>query len=324
MALDRYLYLLRTYRWLASAWRLAGVPQYRIDRPIFLLGTQGGGLSLLSRMLRRHPLTISTAGNCDYWTSSDEMANTFGLLLPPEFTGLRYKAPHHPVYTPPRSWTYACDELIGAYRKSRLDASPRLASELTKAIRFAALLYAKDKSHFRFVDKSQTTTVRLGLFYECLHDCDPRFILVARDPYVAIYRAATGKAGDMQRLSGQLSLAERVRVCTEHYMNSMRAVFQDSDNDHIAVHSLRLEDLLREPERSVREVCDFVDLEFNDQMLPRPEHRLPWGSRFRDRWWPLRADVNAGYQHRIEQWMVREVNERGGDVVERLGYEVLD
>lgn len=324
MDIDRFAYTFRTYRWLLQSWRLPFVPALRIDRPIFLLGMQGGGLSLLSRILRRHRDAISVAGNAGYWTSSDEIANTFGLILPPEFAGLRFKAPPHPVLTAPRSWTYASQELIEQYRKTAVDATPRLEKRFKQAIRFAALLNARDRLRFRFVDKSQTNTVRLGLLNAVLRDCDPRFVLVTRDPYVSVYRAVNGKAGDIRRLSDRLSYEERVRICVEHYMNSMRAVFEDSESEGIPVHMVRFEDILNDPESSVRAVCDFVDLDFSEDMLPRPEHELPWGSRFKSRWWPLRTDVNAGYADKMEGWVIEEVNKHGRDLVSRLGYEVMD
>lgn len=75
---------------------------------------KGGGLTLLARMLRRHPQVVSVTGDHRYWSGADEMHTVFGPILPSELTGTRYKVPwpDHPVYKPPRSWTYACDELL--------------------------------------------------------------------------------------------------------------------------------------------------------------------------------------------------------------------
>jgi len=59
-----------------------------IDRPIFLLGVQGGGLTLVARMLRRHPYAVSVTGNSTYWAGPDEMQNVMGPYLPGELTGV--------------------------------------------------------------------------------------------------------------------------------------------------------------------------------------------------------------------------------------------
>ena len=106
-ALDRLVYTVRMMSWLGDPRGYREPPAYRIDRPVFLIGTQGGGLTLLSRMLRRHRDVISVAGNCRYWTSADELQNVYGPVLPAELTGLRYKAPRDPRLPAPRSWTYA-------------------------------------------------------------------------------------------------------------------------------------------------------------------------------------------------------------------------
>jgi len=323
MNVDRILYLIRTYSWLCKAWALPFTPEYKIQAPIFLLGTQGGGLTLLSRILRRHPSAISVAGNNDYWTSADELANAFGLFLPFEFAGLRYKAPSHPVLTAPRSWTYASKELLPQYRKTASDANNELKRKLIRAIRFAIMLHGNDKENCRFVDKSQSTTLRVGFFYELLKEYDPRFVLVTRNPYAAIYRAANGKAGDIRRLSNKLCYEERVRICTEHYMNSVRAVFEDAKLQGIPIHIVQFEQILEKPERTVRRVCEFVDLDFSRDMLPNPDHCFPLGSRFKGRWWPLRVDVNSAYIEAIEDWVIEKVNSIGEDLIYKLGYEVL-
>ena len=86
---ERCAYVARSFGWIAS-------PRYwfnyfragesvQIDRPVFLLGTQGGGLTLLSRMLRREGSLISGAGGPGYWTSADEIQNIYGCRLPLEF-----------------------------------------------------------------------------------------------------------------------------------------------------------------------------------------------------------------------------------------------
>lgn len=318
--LHRVIQAARSYSWLADPRRFSRCDSIPIDRPIFLLGTQGGGLTLLSRMLRRHPDVISCTGNHLYWTGADEMQNVFGRLLPQDFSGIRFKAPSHPKYPYPRSWSYACDELLSAYRRRAADAAPALRDGLLKAIRFAGRRHAPDPRRFRFLDKSQSYSVRLGLLAECLKECSPRFVLVARDPYASIYRAAIGRAREMDRLRGTLTFDQRLEVCAQHYANSMAAVFEDRDEMQVPVLVLRFEDLLADPHARLREVCEFVELEFYLDMLPSPKHRMPLGTRFLDRWHPVRPDVNDPYLEELSPAVVRTVNRTSGDWVERLGY----
>ena len=317
--LHRLIYTARTLSWLVDPRRFLRVPDYPIDRPIFLLGVQGGGLTLLSRMLRRHPDVISVAGNSAYWTAADEMQNVYGLVLPASLSGTRYKAPPHPVLTAPRSWTYAARDLYPLYRKDAADATGELRRALTWAIRFSALRHARDPRHYRFVDKSQTFTVRVGLIHALLAGHDPHFVLVPREPYVSVVRAADGRAGDMRRLRAALPLDERIDICAEHYGNSMRAALDDCDRYGVRLHILRFEDLLAAPEASLRAVCEFAGLDFRPDMLPAPSHTLPIGSRFLDRWYPLKPEINDRYAASLDAWTIDRVNHHCKDLLGRLG-----
>ena len=44
-----------------------------LDRPIFVLGMQGGGTTLVARCLLRHPSVVSMSGASDYWVATDEL-----------------------------------------------------------------------------------------------------------------------------------------------------------------------------------------------------------------------------------------------------------
>ena len=317
---QRALYLARTYRWLMDprAWRLGEAT--RLDRPIFLLGLQGGGLTLLSRMLRRHPLAIGAAGGPTYWTGADEIQNVYELLLPPALSGIRLKAPPHPDLPPPRSWTYATHALLPAYRGRSTDATPALRKALRRVIGGCALRHAPRPERARFVDKSQTYTVRLGLLHALLSDVDPKFVLVTRDPYASVLRAAEGKAGALRRLSSHRSLAERVALAAEHWANSMRCALSDADQLGLALHVLKFEDLLADPEAALRAVCQATELEFFPHMVPGADQSLPWGSRFEDRWFPVRKDVNRPYLSRLQPWVTERVEAEAGELIDRLGY----
>ena len=318
--LHRTAYILRTFSWVAHLHRLRDLDQATIDRPIFLLGTQGGGLTLLSRMLRRHSSVISAAGNHRYWTAADELQNVYGPVLPFELTGLRYKAPPHPTLSAPRSWTYAARDLYPLYRKRAEDASPKLRKALHRVIRFSALQHASDPQRCRFLDKSQSFCVRMGLLAKLLEGTNPRFVVVPRDPYVSVYRAAIGGAGDMKRLLKLLSYEERIDICAEHYGNSMRAILEDARELKLDLHVLPFEQLLAAPECSLRAVCHHVALDYSEDMLPASHHRLPLGSRFLDRWYPIRPEVNQRYEALLDKTSIDAVNRHCHDILEPLGY----
>jgi hypothetical protein len=314
------------YLWKRNNWMLdyrfwsgkfKGVP---IDRPIFLLGVQGGGLTLLSRMLRRHPEVVSVTGSHRYWSGADEMHTVFGPLLPAELTGTRYKVPvaDHPVYRPPRSWTYARDELLPYYRKTAEDATPEAKRALERVIGYCIKRYAGGK-RARFIDKSQVYTVRVALIRELLKEYHPKFVLVVNNPYAACYRAALGKAQDMKRLKERLSFKERLEICAQHWVNSIRCALEDRAEDMLIV---RFEDLLREPEATLRRICQHMELDFRPDMLPAPHHKIPFGSRFRDRWYPLSLKRALHYIEKANAEELEIVHNYCGVLAENFGYEM--
>lgn len=321
---ERIVYAGRMYGWMLQPsiwWRLKKkAPDRTIDRPIFILGTQGGGLTLLTRMLRRHGHVVSGAGGAEYWTAADEIQNIYGPALPADLAGARWKVPPHPHLPSRRSWTYGTKELLPAYRRTSADLIPEVAEALRRAIATSLHRHARGDPSARFLDKSQTYMLRVGLIAAALRDCDPQFVLMPREPYVSVRRAAIGKARDMADLKDRTPYEERIMLCAEHYGNCVRAVFEDCDAAGLPLHLVRFEDLLVEPELRLRELCESVGLEFRKDMLPAAHHRLPYGSRFRDRWYPVKSDVNAPYESQIDRTTIAAVNFHCGDVLDRLGY----
>lgn len=308
--LRRWLWRIHPKRWSAD---LDDVP---IDRPIFLLSVQGGGLTLITRMLRRHPDVVCVTGNHTYWAGPDEMQNVMGPMLPPALTGLQYKIPPHSQY-PERGWLYAIDDLLPLYRQTETDATPHLREQFRRAIRIALKIHGSCLYPARFIDKSQTFTVRVALINALLEDCEPRFILVTRNPYAVCYRAAMRKT-PLARLSR--SDKERLSLAGQHWANSFYCALRDFvtvEHSHI----VRFEDVLREPEEHIQTLCKFVDLDFSLSMLPAPDDTFPLGatgsSAGDNKWYPLRSDVNKKYLDRLESWMIDILNER----VAALAYE---
>lgn len=316
------------YHWKRNNWLFYPPRLFRdfskveIDRPIFLIGDQGGGLTLIGRMLRRHDQVISISGNKKYWAGADEMQRVMMCRLP---DSLRLGGPYFCMefldqrLTPPRSWSYACDELLDLYRKTEADYDQEIEQILRFIIGEALHRYGKGQQGLRFVDKSQVFTVKVSYVAELLKDTNPYFVLITRNPYAACYRAALGKASDMKRYAAFLSLSERVELCAQHWANAMGCALEDKGKvAHFKV--MRFEDFLNEPKDSLAELCSFLDLTYDDDMLPRAHHKVPFGSKYRDRWYPIRPDVNNQYLEDIPQRYIDKIAERCQPLAEGFGY----
>jgi hypothetical protein len=315
--------ILHRLRW--KAWRihprrfLMSMDAVPIDRPIFLLGVQGGGLTLISRMLRRHTSVLSVTGNNKNWAGPDEMHVVMDSYLPDELSGINNRRPPNPNFPKP-DWLYAIDELLPQYRKTSADASPELEKRFKGAIRLAITTHSRDPQHSRFLDKSQSYTVRLSLINHLLRGHQPYFILITRNPYAMCYRAAniTTPLSDLN-----ISLEERLQLAAQHWSNSYQCAIEDSHRiDHLL--EVRFEDILQDVEKWLREICAFVELDFKLSMLPAPDHRMPLGStgssKGDKKWYPIRPEVNYPYLERLDPWMVEIVDNRVKELARRWEY----
>lgn len=247
-----------------------------INSPIFLLGVQGGGLSLVSRMLRRNDKVVSVTGDSNYWTGADEMQNVLGPILPAEFTGIKHKVPPHPKIGKPRGWLYAIDDLIDKHRLTNEDVNENNKDEYLKILKWI-INRQGDINKVRFTDKSQINTVKVSFLNEILKGYDPKFVLITRDPYALCFRSAQGKAYSLKRLQNKFSFHEILDLAAQHWANSIKAALEDGKYmDNFCI--FKFEDILSSPEEKVKEICEFAKLEYTDDMVPQPEHEIPFGS----------------------------------------------
>jgi hypothetical protein len=322
-AAERIWYYWRRNEWMADpSWLMPARIRGPVHGPIFLLGVQGGGLTLVSRMLRRHPAVVTLSGGRDYWVGADEIQSSMAMRLPASLAlggRLLHRGQWHPRMTPPHSWAYACDELLPRYRRTEADYDEHAAATLCQVISECVRRHGRGTGPYRFLDKSQTYTVKVGYLNALLRGTDPRFVLVTRDPYAACVRAASGKAGDMRRYSGRISLAERIAICAEHWANSMSLALEDG-RGLPNFTTVRFEDILQDPSTSLRRICDFVGLSYEEEMIPQPGHRIPFGSKYSDRWYPLKPAINDAYLGMAAPEHLDRIAERCGPLAERLGY----
>ncbi len=288
-----------------------------IDRPIFLLGTQGGGLTLLARILRRHPDLVCATGDHRYWAGSDEMQNVLRDALPPELTWRSVCPPELP--TENHGWVYASDPLLTYYRLTGESADPKTADRFRSVIRKCLRLHgARRDRPRRFIDKSQTFTLQVGFIRQLLDGCDPRFVLVTRNPYVMIWRAVI-QVGGVAGLP--FDEAGKLEIAMQHWRNSYTAALDDQPAATMAIW--RFEDILNEPEAKIQEICRFVELPFDPAMMPQANDQIPFGSNFDafgQKWYPIRKDASARAIAKVPDWALERITEGCGPLIERFGY----
>jgi Sulfotransferase family len=279
---DRWRYSLRR--------RLPAVDRVPLDRPIFFLGVQGGGETIVGRCLRRNEAVVSMSGSSSYWTGIDELGVVRNRMarLPAALWGCKFRDDvQHPLFGPNHNSVYACDALLPSYRRTAEDAGEEDGRRYRRLLREHLFVYAHDPSRTRFFDKTHTNTLKVPLLAAYLEGCDPFFVLVVRNPYSWCHRAVRRK-----RPAHRVALApeQELRLAAEHWTNSYRIALADARQvPNLTV--VRFEDFVADPEAVVRGLCAFLGLEFDSAMVPQPGQRLPFATLPDDRkWYPLFPD----------------------------------
>ncbi len=290
-----------------------------IKKPVFLLGFEKGGLTLVSRTVRRHKDFVSVSGNCKYWAGADEIQLVLNLILPSEFLGRRRALPEKLRRLGiAGNRLYASDEFISYYRKTKEDVTPEIRERFRKIIRWQINRHAIDKKTARFIDKSQVFTVKVSFINEILKDTNPKFILITRNPYALAYKfSRTNIKNYVTKIGGTHKQA--VEIAAQHWINSMKCAIQDGQEADLLV--VRFEDFLQYPEKELKKICNFIEIDFNKDLLPQPNHKLPFGSKGKDKWYPIRKDVNEKYLNKIAKEEVEIIDKYVGEYARKLGYE---
>jgi len=305
-------------RWrLSLRRRLGRIDRVPLDRPIFFLGVQGAGETIVGRCLRRNRAVVSMSGNSDHWTGIDELGVVRNRMarLPRSLWGCKHRDDvDHPLFGRNHNSVYACDALLPLYRERAEDGDEAEAARFRRLLREHVAVYAHDPWNARFFDKTHTFTVKMPLLAAYLRGCDPRFVLVVRNPYGWCHRAVRRKPPSFRV---QLAHEDQLRLVAEHWANSYRIALDDGARVG-SLTVVRFEDFVADPEATVRGLCDALGLEFDPAMVPRAGQALPFATLPGDRKWhplfpdPWLADVTD------EEAAI--VEETCGSLAERLGY----
>ena len=298
-----------------------------IDRPIFIVGVQGGGLTLLARMIHRKKNIVTIGGGRRFWVGNNEMDKQYIGQLPEDFTlrSPEYQSPtfkrhmtgceyDHPVFGSSRNWTYACDDLVDQYRKTESDWTSEKEKALKRAMKESIRAYADNYDEARFLDMSQTFALKIPLLRKIFPDA--RFIVQARNPYAVCFKEARDTSYPWRR---EADMETKLQIFAEHWANTYRYALQDLDGEDRKT-VITFEELVRTPEETLRTVLDTAELTYQEDLLPREHHTFPLGASEQHKWFPIRSGGNQKYLDRLGPKARDIIESNVGSIANRLGY----
>ncbi|MBN1492512.1 MAG: sulfotransferase [Candidatus Omnitrophica bacterium] len=292
-----------------------------IDRPIFFLGVQGGGLTMIVKALQRHHNTCFCTGNSYAWDAADNEIFTCNKYVPPALSFLNNDV-YHPYYKTDyfRYWTYALDDTIDLYRMKSDSIDSGVKDEFRAVLKRIIRAYAHDIHNCRFIDKSQLYTINAHYLYKILEDTQPYFILVTRDPFAMCKRVAEKYYANPKKNNFTFSQEKNLRLCCQHWKNSIEIALKDGE--HIPNFKVvQFEQFLKDPRHFLKDICEFVKLPFDETIVPGPDQKNTIFTQMQTRWYPMREDVNEQYIRTLEQDEIKIIEEICGHVAHTCGYE---
>ncbi|WP_457767804.1 sulfotransferase family protein [Cyanobium sp. ULC084] len=309
------------------------VLQTKVLKPIFLLGTEAGGLTLLSRILRRHSHVVGPRGNSDSWASNDEGECINFARLPPRlrlmgdiFTNHNYRKAADfstPELGKYRSDVYASNQLIDRYRLQASDLSTVNPNPLILEYKKSLTAFRRDPHiNPRHLDKSQSYTIKIPFINQVFQDA--KFILVSRNPY-AICKSHSGERSlGRARANGASRHLDQARLMTlvsQHWFNTFNTAIADLANlPHLF---FRFEDFLADPVSHLLMMLQFCELPVDNEavrMLPLRDDLVPMPHVGLGKWFPLKPDVNAKHLSLLNTSDIALIESVLGDLAAKLGY----
>jgi len=271
----------------------------------------------VSRILRRNPALVSVTGGHKYWNGADEMQNVMAPILP---RSLRLRGREElDRFRSHGGWTYACDELFQDFRETADDVSEKDAEQFKHAVRRVISLYGSVSRKHRFVDKSQSYSLKVSYIEEILKDSNPYFIFITRNPYALCQRAI------MKTNLSKIDREKKIKVdmAVQHWGNTVKSIIEDSKEVE-NFNLFKIEDILKFKDKEIKKICKFLDLDFNGKMMPSKDDKMPISGLRDNKWYPMRKNINGKYLDEITDDVMYSLNSKYGILIDKLKYDKIE
>ena len=278
------------------------------NKPIFMIGFQGAGETLLSRIIRRSPKVLAVSGGPKYWFGPDEMHTVLGPVLHARFTGQLHKVPRRDLYGRRRGWAYASRELLPYYKLDESDVNVQMEKNFIFALR--VINRFRDGLENRIFDKSKSYALKIPAIRKILSRSKPKFVAVLRDPFTLVYRAACIKT---HLHLEKMPLGQRVEIAASHWNNTVHRIRKAQETYRDDIFVVKIEDCLSTWPDLIPRIFAHIELEFDESFLPSENDHIPWWAKRADRWFPVRREINNKYKAETPYWISKRVEKICGE-----------
>jgi len=122
----------------------------------------------------------------------------------------------------------------------------------------------------RFLDKSQPYLTRTRYLQKLLEPADVYFIFLMRNPYVMAYKPIRYPAW-----YPEVNNKGKLIMGCQYLVNTYNCFMEDKEYlEHYKI--VKYEDLILNVELILRDICKFIELQFQNEMIPQPPAYRKW------------------------------------------------
>jgi hypothetical protein len=287
-----------------------------VNKPIFLLGMQGGGLTIISRILRRTRNVVSISGGSNYWSGADEMNSVLSSSQSNEYTSIEHFKNLPSEIVVGTDWICGTNKYVKRFQAESADKKAMI--HFNKVVYTIGNLFGG--KNFRFIDKSQNYSLKTKLLIKTFQPSKPIFIFLTRDPYAQCFKVASGEYFTNRYLLRNLDFNQRLSLACESWANYILK-FEEDTKGYESAMIMRIEDIVLDLEKSIKKICEYCDIVFEKNILPTSYDKVPFGSRRKERWFPVLEDINAKYYDKIDTNSIELIDSMIGDLAKKYGYK---
>lgn len=279
--------------------------------PVFLIGSPRSGTTLLHQMFDHHPAfalpfeskyIVIFNNNLHEFGDLHDVKNRESLIISIErFMRNAWLERDHDEWIP---------GLMAAAPQLAEEAAPSYAGVMEAIYRF----FSKQRGRERWGDKMATFRRCMPTVLELFPDA--RIIHIIRD--------GRDVASSLLPLSFGPNSAY---VAAKKWRNFIEHGLDFAARYPTQVYTVRYEDLVEDPEKYLREICDFVDEPFREEMLQFHKTgtaRVPRKEIHGQLMKPVNKERTARWKKDLSKDQVRVFEAVAGPLLDRLNYEVVN
>lgn len=214
---------------------------------------------------------------------------------------------------------YASDALLPQFRVQAGDVDDETVQRLRGLVRTYLGSYGAFKAQPRFIDKSQSFSIKVPILRAAFPDAD--FLVISRNPYALCWGRSQGQhLLKAQQLAGRpITQQELLALRSQHWRNSIQIALNDVQG--ASTMFKRFEDFLLNPAHELGHILNFLRLDGEPaRFLPKASDTFPPGSVSTEKWFPMQQDPNAKYLREIPDRDLSVMESEFGELAHKLGY----